>query len=60
MGARWKAWKNRLVTDYITNADPEDPKTPYDDFNITLEQCEEFVKQKASDEFKVTPKRILI
>jgi hypothetical protein len=44
MGAYWKAWKNWLVTDYITNADPEDLKTLCDDFNITLEQCEEFVR----------------
>jgi hypothetical protein len=56
MGARWKSWKTRLVRNYITNADPTKLKTPCDDFNITLEQWEEFVNQKASDEFKVTKK----
>jgi hypothetical protein len=27
MGTQWKAWKNILVTYYITNADLEEPKT---------------------------------
>jgi hypothetical protein len=56
MGARWKSWKIRLVRDYITNVDPNNLKTPCDDLNITLEQWEEFVNKKASDEFKVTKK----
>jgi hypothetical protein len=46
----------RLVRDYITNADPNNLKTPCDDFNITLEQWEEFVNKKVSDEFKITKK----
>jgi hypothetical protein len=44
------------MRDYITNADPNKLKTPCDEFNITLEQWEEFVNQKVSDEFKVTKK----
>jgi hypothetical protein len=48
--------KTRLMRDYITNADPKDLKTSCDDSNITLEQWEEFVNQKANDEFKVTKK----
>jgi hypothetical protein len=56
MGARWKSWKTRLVREYITNADSKKLKTPCNDFNITLEQWEEFVNKKASDEFKITKK----
>jgi hypothetical protein len=37
MGARWNAWKTRLVAYYITKVDPKEPKTLCDDFNITLE-----------------------
>jgi hypothetical protein len=57
MCARWKSWKTRLVRDYITIADPKKLKTMCDEFNITLEQWEEFVNQKTSDEFKVTKKK---
>jgi predicted Zn-dependent protease len=56
MGTRWKSWKTRLVRDYITNADLSKLKTLCDDFNITLEQWEDVVNQKASAEFKVTKK----
>jgi hypothetical protein len=48
------------VKDYITNADPKNPKTLCDDFNITLEWLEEFVNQKDSDEFKTTKKNFLM
>jgi hypothetical protein len=60
MGVRWKSWKTRLVRYYITNADPNNLKTPCDDLNITLEQWKEFVNKKVSDEFKVPKKNFIM
>lgn len=53
MRQRWKGWKVELYKEYIKDADPENPKTPVNDYNITSAQWEEFKQQKQSEKFKV-------
>jgi hypothetical protein len=53
MGGRWKAWKTRLRRDYIVNADPKNPKNPWDNGDhINPQQWAEYKAYVASDEFQ--------
>lgn len=54
MGERWKAWKIRLRRNFITNADPENPKYPWEHGQkVEPAEWEEFKAYVDSAEFKV-------
>lgn len=54
MGERWKAWKTRLRKDYIREADPDNPRYPWQDgHHVNEKQWAEFVAYTNNTDFKV-------
>ncbi|KAJ4751371.1 heat shock protein 70 [Rhynchospora pubera] len=51
MGISHRAYRSRIAEEYITNADPNNPKNPCDKHPISQKEWEEFFKKRTGADF---------